>query len=167
MTARSFAGSLGPVAFARSLWKSLEEVFPGTCHQRCWFHSEGMTATGSKDARTANVLNHFPTSIQPAATANLREILHADTRAAALAAIEVFKQKYGARYARGVACLTKDTEALLASGDVKETSLERVAVDTTVMERKITHPADARPYERGRATLVALAREAGVPLRQR
>ena len=105
------------MAFARSLWKSLEEVFPGTCHQRCWFHSEGMTATGSKDARTANVLNHFPTSIQPAATAGLREISHADTRAAALAAIEIFKQKYGAKYARGVACLTKDTEALLAFYD--------------------------------------------------
>ncbi|ULB09148.1 IS256 family transposase (plasmid) [Cereibacter azotoformans] len=87
---------------ALGFWKALEEVFSGTRHQRCWFH------------KMSNVLNHFPKSMQPAVTADLREISHAATRAAALAAIETFKEKYGAKYARGVACLTKDTEALLA-----------------------------------------------------
>ncbi len=53
-------------------------------------------------------------SMQPAVTADLREISHAGTRAAALATIETFKEKYGAKYARGVTCVTKDTEALLA-----------------------------------------------------
>lgn len=76
-----------------------------TRHQRCWFH------------KMSNVLNHFPKSMQPAVAADLREISHAATRAAALAAIETFKEKYGAKYARGVACLTKDTEALLAFYD--------------------------------------------------
>lgn len=90
---------------ALGFWKALEEVFPGTRHQRCWFH------------KMSNVLNHFPKSMQPAVVADLREISHAATRAAALAAIETFKQKYGAKYARGVACLTKDTEALLAFYD--------------------------------------------------
>jgi len=90
---------------ALGFWKALEEVFPGTRHQRCWFH------------KMSNVLNHFPKSMQPAVTADLREISHAGTRAVALAAIESFKQKYGAKYARGVACLTKDTEALLAFYD--------------------------------------------------
>jgi transposase-like protein len=52
--------------------------------------------------------------MQPAVTAGLREIAHAETRAAALAAIESFKAKYTAKYERGVACLTRDTEALLA-----------------------------------------------------
>ena len=61
-----------------------------------------------------NVLNHFPKSMQPAVTADLREISHAETRAAALAALETFREKYAARYQRGVACLTKDTEGLLA-----------------------------------------------------
>ena len=48
---------------------------------------------------------------------DLRDIHHAETRAAALAAIETFKQKYGVKYARAVTCLTKDTEALLAFYD--------------------------------------------------
>lgn len=55
--------------------------------------------------------------MQPAVTADLREISHAETRAAARAAIETFKQKYAAKYERGVACLTKDAEALLAFYD--------------------------------------------------
>jgi putative transposase len=80
----------------------MDEVFPGTCHQRCWFH------------KVANVLNNFPKSMQPAVTADLREISHAETRAAALAAIETFKEKYAAKYERAVVCLTKDTETLLA-----------------------------------------------------
>lgn len=66
---------------ALGFWKALEEVFPGTGHQRCWFH------------KMSNVLNHFPKSMQPAVTADLREISHAGTRAVALAAIESFKQK--------------------------------------------------------------------------
>lgn len=90
---------------ALGFWKALEEAFPGTRHQRCWFH------------KMSNVLNHFPKSMQPTVTADLREISHAATRAAALAAIETFKEKYGAKYARGAACLTKDTEALLAFYD--------------------------------------------------
>ena len=90
---------------ALGFWKALDEVFPGTRHQRCWFH------------KIANVLNHFPKSMQPAVAADLREISHAETRAAALAAIDTFKAKYAAKYQRGVACLTKDTEVLLAFYD--------------------------------------------------
>lgn len=90
---------------ALGFWKAMDEVFPGTRHQRCWFH------------KMANVLNHFPKSGQPAAAADLRNISHAATRAEALAAIETFKEKYAAKYAKGVACLTKDTEALLAFYD--------------------------------------------------
>lgn len=90
---------------ALGFWKALEEIFPGTRHQRCWFH------------KMSNVLNHFSKSTQPAVTVDLREISHAGTQAAALAAIETFKQKYGAKYARGVACLTKDSAALLAFYD--------------------------------------------------
>lgn len=90
---------------ALGFWKAMDEVFPGTCHQRCWFH------------KIANVLNHFPKSMQPAVTADLHNISHAETRGAARAAIEIFEEKYAAKYARGVACLTKDTEALLAFYD--------------------------------------------------
>ena len=48
---------------------------------------------------------------------DLREIYGAPTRAAAEAAIDVFADKYGAKYEKAVACLTKDREALLAFFD--------------------------------------------------
>jgi IS5 family transposase len=44
--------------------------------------------------------------------------------------------------------------------------VKRVAVDTTVMEKNIAYPTDARLYERARAQLVVLAPEVGVYLRQ-
>ncbi len=49
---------------------------------------------------------------------------------------------------------------------VKDQSIERVSVDTTVMEKNIAHPTDARLYETARRKLVALAAEAGIELRQ-
>jgi IS5 family transposase len=55
--------------------------------------------------------------------------------------------------------LTKTIEAGQAAGTVDDASLKRVAVDTTVMEKNIAHPTDARLYERARLKLVALARE--------
>ena len=38
---------------ALGFWKALDELFPGTHHQRCWVH------------KTANVLNQVPKSVQP------------------------------------------------------------------------------------------------------
>ncbi len=62
--------------------------------------------------------------------------------------------------------LTKTIEAGRSSGTVMDKSLKRVAVDTTVMEKDIAHPTDARLYERARALLAGLAKKAGVQLRQ-
>ena len=62
--------------------------------------------------------------------------------------------------------LTKTIEAGRASGVVGDDSLSRVAVDTTVMEKNIAHPTDARLYDKARRQLVALAEEAGIALRQ-
>jgi transposase, IS5 family len=62
--------------------------------------------------------------------------------------------------------LTQTIEAGRRSGAIDESSLKRVAVDTTVMEKTIAYPTDARLYERARAQLTALAQEAGVELRQ-
>jgi transposase-like protein len=90
---------------AMGFWKALDEVFPGTRHQRCWVH------------KIANVLNKFPKSMQPTVKVDLREIWHADTRAAAEAAMNTFAEKYGAKYEKAVTCLTKDREALLAFYD--------------------------------------------------
>lgn len=90
---------------AMGFWKALDEVFPSTRHQRCWVH------------KTANVLNKFPKSMQPAVKADLREIWQAETRAAAATAMNTFAEKYGAKYEKAVTCLTKDREALLAFYD--------------------------------------------------
>jgi transposase-like protein len=90
---------------AMGFWKALDEVFPGTRHQRCWVH------------KIANVLNKFPKSMQPTVKADLREIWQADTRAAAEAAMDTFAEKYGAKYEKAVTCLTKDRDALLTFYD--------------------------------------------------
>jgi putative transposase len=90
---------------ALGFWKAIDEVFPRTKHQRCWVH------------KTGNVLNKVALSVQVNMKADLREIYGAPTRAAAEAAIEVFADKYGAKYEKAVSCLTKDREALLAFFD--------------------------------------------------
>ena len=90
---------------ALGFWKAIEEVFPVTRHQCCWVH------------KTANVLNKVALPVQVNMKVDLREIYGAPTRAAAEAAIDLFADKYGARYDRAVTCLTKDREALLAFFD--------------------------------------------------
>ncbi|WP_255005831.1 IS5 family transposase [Roseovarius sp. M141] len=62
--------------------------------------------------------------------------------------------------------LTQTIEAGKRAGAVKSDDLKRVTVDTTVMEKNIAHPTDARLYETARRKLVGLAREAGIGLRQ-
>lgn len=62
--------------------------------------------------------------------------------------------------------LTKTIEAGKAAGVINDRSFNRVIVDTTVMEKNISHPTDARLYERARVRLVKLAQKAGLRLRQ-
>jgi putative transposase len=90
---------------AMGFWKALDEVFPGTRHQRCWVH------------KIANILNKLPKSMQPAVKTDLREIWQADNRVAAETAMTIFAEKYGAKYEKAVTCLTKDRDALLAFYD--------------------------------------------------
>jgi transposase-like protein len=71
----------------------------GARHQRCWVY------------KTANALSKVALSVQINMKADLREIDSAPTRAAAEAAIDVFADKYRARYDKAVACLTKDRKA--------------------------------------------------------
>jgi len=90
---------------ALGFWKALDEVFPGTRHQRCWVH------------KTVNVLDKVPLSVQANMKKELREVYWAPNRAAAEAAIDVFAEKYRAKYGRAVECLAKDRDALLAFFD--------------------------------------------------
>ena len=67
--------------------------------------------------KTANVLNKASKPVQISMKADLREIHGAPTRAAAEGAVNVFVEKYGAKYPRAAECLTKDQDALLAFYD--------------------------------------------------
>jgi len=49
---------------------------------------------------------------------------------------------------------------------IKKSQLKRVNVDTTVQEKFVRFPTDARLYDRARARLVALAKARDIPLRQ-
>ncbi|OLS52542.1 hypothetical protein BV392_11375 [Rhodovulum sulfidophilum] len=60
--------------------------------------------------------------------------------------------------------LTKTIEAGREAGVIQERSAEAATVDTTVMEKAIAHPTDARLYEKARQRLVKLAREAAPEL---
>jgi putative transposase len=90
---------------ALGFWKALDELFPGTHHQRCWLH------------KTANVLNKVPKSVQPGMKVALREIYLAPTRAQAEVAVDLFAEAYQARYPKAVECVRKDQWALLAFYD--------------------------------------------------
>ncbi len=52
------------------------------------------------------------------------------------------------------------------TGTVKRTSVKKLNVDTTVQEKAITFPTDAKLYHRMRGRLVGLAKENGIELRQ-
>jgi transposase-like protein len=90
---------------ALGFWKALEEVFPSPRHQRCWVH------------KAVNVLNAVPKSMAPQVKRDLNEISRAADRAAATLALDTFVEKYGAKYAKAVACLERDRDALLAFFD--------------------------------------------------
>jgi len=90
---------------AMGFWAALEEVFPQTVHQRCWFHKMG------------NVLNALPKSQQARAKADLQAIWMAATREEAQAALATFVESYQAKYPKAVEKIEKDRDSLLAFYD--------------------------------------------------
>ncbi|MCK1680163.1 IS256 family transposase [Bradyrhizobium sp. 147] len=90
---------------ALGFWKALDAICPDTRHQRCWVH------------KTVNVLDKVPLSVQANMKTDLREVHRAPNRGSAEAAIDVFAEKYRAKYGRAVECLTKDRDELLAFYD--------------------------------------------------
>jgi transposase, IS5 family len=66
-----------------------------------------------------------------------------------------------------IAALLQESLSVAHRGGAIETKdLERVVVDTTVQEKAIAHPTDARLTHRAIEKLVALARREGIELRQ-
>lgn len=90
---------------AMGFWAALEEVFPATVAQRCWFHKMG------------NVMNALPASQQAKAKAGLQAIWMAATRADAHKAFAQFVATYQAKYPKAVEKLIKDRDSLLAFYD--------------------------------------------------
>jgi transposase-like protein len=90
---------------ALGFWRALDELFPGTQHQRCWLH------------KTVNVLDKVAKSVQPAMKSDLQDIYLAPSRATAETAIDIFVEKYGVKYKPAVDCLIKDRSATLAFYD--------------------------------------------------
>ena len=90
---------------AMGFWAAMEEVFPQTGHQRCWFHKMG------------NVLNALPKSQQGRAKADLQTIWMAATREEAQAAFAKFVGSYQAKYPKAVEKIEKDRDSLLAFYD--------------------------------------------------
>jgi IS5 family transposase len=62
--------------------------------------------------------------------------------------------------------LAETLQAGLRSGAVKESSLKRINVDTTVQPKAVRYPTDSRSYNRCRERLVRLAQKFGIKLRQ-
>ncbi|WP_151638042.1 IS256 family transposase [Noviherbaspirillum aerium] len=90
---------------AMGFWAALEEVFPATRAQRCWFHKMG------------NVLNALPASQQAKAKAAMQDIFMAATRDDAMAAFNRFIATYGAKYPKATDKLVQDKVSLLAFYD--------------------------------------------------
>ena len=90
---------------AMGFWAALEEVFPATRAQRCWFHKMG------------NVLNALPKSQHGRAKNDLQAIWMAPTRKEAHSAFNHFVKHYGAKYPKAAEKLTRDHDALLAFYD--------------------------------------------------
>src|SRR6201995_5172721 len=90
---------------AMGFWAAMEEVFPQTKHQRCWFHKMG------------NVLNALPKSQQGRAKKAMQDIWMAATRADALVAFNHFVDTCSAKYPKVAEKLTEDRDELLAFYD--------------------------------------------------
>ena len=83
----------------------MNEAFPDTRHQRCWFHKMG------------NVLNSLPKSLQSKAKTELQSIWMAPTRDEARKLFDRFLKTYESKYPKATAKLIKDKDALLAFYD--------------------------------------------------
>ena len=68
-------------------------------------------------AQNANILNKVALSVQANMKKDLREVYLAPNRASAEVAIDVFAEKYAAKYDKAVECLTKDRNTMLALYD--------------------------------------------------
>jgi transposase-like protein len=90
---------------AMGFWAALNEVFPQTRHQRCWFHKMG------------NVLNALPKSQHARAKAAMQAVWMAATRDDAQTAFATLVTSYRSKYPKAMEKIEKDRDSLLAFYD--------------------------------------------------
>ena len=90
---------------ALGFWVALRDVWPETREQRDWCH------------KMANSLDKLPKRLQPKAKRKLREIMNAETKAAAEEAVDAFVEEFSLKYEKAVGCLIKDRDSLLTFFD--------------------------------------------------
>ena len=90
---------------ALGFWSALNQIYPETRHQRCWFHKMG------------NVLDKLPKSLLTKAKHQLQSIWMAPTREQAFKEFDQFIASYQAKYPKATECLQKDKDVLLAFYD--------------------------------------------------
>lgn len=81
---------------APGAWAALRYLYPRVGEQRCWFHASG------------NIVDCFAKRMQSKANKHLDEITAAPTRNDARAALEVFRDEYGAKHPKALAKLDRD-----------------------------------------------------------
>jgi putative transposase len=90
---------------AMGFWAAIEEVFPQTGHQRCWFH------------KMDNVLNALPKSQHGRAKAEMQAIWMGATREEAQGALARFMESYRGKYPKATEKIKKNLDSLLALYD--------------------------------------------------
>ena len=105
---------------ALGFWKAVRKIWPTTQQQRCWVH------------KTTNILNYLPKSVQKKAKSDLHQFYQAESRTCAEHAFDRFLAKYGAKYEKASACLTKNRKALLAFYDVPAEHWQHVRSTTPI-----------------------------------
>jgi len=90
---------------ALSFWGAMREVWPGTRDQRCWVH------------KMFNVVDKFPSRLQPRAKEMLNGIMKADKKSVAQKLMREFSDEFGAKYPKAVETLEKDRDVLLTFFD--------------------------------------------------
>jgi transposase-like protein len=86
---------------ALGFWTALAQVYPETKRQRCWVH------------KIRNVLSKLPKRLQARAKEQLHQIMYAPDPESAQEEITLFREAFGAKYAKAVACLDEHPEELL------------------------------------------------------
>ena len=125
---------------ALGFWKAMRDVWPQTKQQRCWFHKLG------------NVLDKLPKRLQPKGKRMLHEIVYADSREDADAAIDAFAAEFIPKHERAVKCLLKDREQLLTFFDfpaahwkhLRTTNVIESSFATVRLRQRVTKGAGSR-----------------------